>query len=157
MIPNPKKTFTIDFTAAEVKAAIMRIPSHLALKYQMHDANDVFSNYTLSALEFLSAGVFVDIHVNAVSDLRSEITIEVRRKIGAFDQWHEVQNANQHIVALTSAMTQLIQNGRDPVAYPLSTPVIEAQPPVLKQLILTVLVGLVVLALIFWIVGRMNS
>ena len=37
-----------------------------------------------------------------------EITIEIRRKIGAFDQAHEVSKANDHIAALFELISKCI-------------------------------------------------
>jgi hypothetical protein len=116
MIPNPRKSITIDFTIQEVGAALKRVPGY-AVKYPLHQINEVFHQYTFGATEFLSMGVFIDVGLNEVSATRTEVSIEVRRKVGAFDQWYEVQHANKHIANLIDALTKLLMNGRDPEKY----------------------------------------
>ena len=68
----------------------------------------MFNQYTLEASEFLSLGVFIDINLNEVSPTKTEINIEVRRKLGAFDTWVEVQNANEHIQNLINAISKAL-------------------------------------------------
>lgn len=133
MIPNPKKDITIDFTLEEVKAAVKGIPAYTLQKYKMHEVNDVFNQYVLSALELLSLGVFIDINLKAVSETRTEVVIEVRRKLGAFDQWFEVDRANEHIAALTRVLTHLLQHGREPEKYPLPKAPTAAEKQVAKR------------------------
>lgn len=118
MIPNPKKNAPVEFSLAEVKMAIARVPGHFQQKYQLHAQNDVFNQTTFAVLEFLSLGSYVDVTASPMTDTRTDITIEVRRKIGAFDQWHEVQNANQHITKMFEALSALL-----PAVRQLSNPV----------------------------------
>lgn len=112
MIPNPKKNAVVDFTLIEAKMAVEAIPAHFQQKYQLFARNDVFNQYTLSAFEFLSLGVYIDINLNSVSDTKTDIIVEVRRKVGAFDQWVEVQKANQHIAKLFEALSVLLSSAR---------------------------------------------
>jgi hypothetical protein len=105
-IPNPKKTITIDYPLSQVKIGVERI-SKQAKKYEFEKSNPTFNQYTFKATETLSLGVFIDINLNSISDTKTEITIEIRRKIGSFDQAHEVQKANEHI----SKLLEIIANG----------------------------------------------
>ena len=122
MIPNPRKVVTIDFTLEELKEAIKRVPGYFSDKYQLLESNDVFNQYTLGATEFLSAGVYMDVGLSSAAEKRTEVTIEVRRKIGAFDQAYEVQHAGTHIANVTNAITALLLNARDPGNNPLVQP-----------------------------------
>jgi hypothetical protein len=99
-IPNPKKNITIDFPIKKLKDTILFIPLTKDKKYKFTSKNDVLNLYTFEALEFLSLGVFIDISLSEVSETKTSIEIEVRRKVGAFDQAHEVSNANQHITKI---------------------------------------------------------
>ena len=93
MIPNPKKNVTIDFTMNEIKSALAKIPQYFGNKYTLEKKNDLLNQFTFGALEFLSMGVFIDINLNYVTESKTDIIVEIRRKIGAFDQWVEVQKA----------------------------------------------------------------
>lgn len=104
-IQNPKKTFTIDFGIDKVKKSVLVIP-FINKKYKLNKSNDAFNQYTLDALEFLSLGVFIDFNLSSISDNKTEITIEVRRKVGSFDQSHEVTNANKHIEVLVEVLSK---------------------------------------------------
>ena len=119
MIPNPRKVVVIDFTLQELKDAITRVPGYFNNKYQLVEINDVFNQYTFSATEFLSAGVYMDVGFSSVAEKRTEVTIEVRRKIGAFDQAFEIQHAGTHIASVTNAITALLLNARDPETNPI--------------------------------------
>jgi DNA-directed RNA polymerase subunit RPC12/RpoP len=96
-VPNPKKTITIDFPISKLKETIGFIPLTKDKAYKFTSKNEVFNLYTFEATEFLSLGVYVDISFSEVSENKTTIEIEVRRKIGAFDQAHEVTSANNHI------------------------------------------------------------
>lgn len=105
-IPNPKKSTQVDFPIERVKLSVLNI-SLLNDKYKFTGANEIFNQYTYEALEFLSLGVFIDINLNTVSDSKTEITIEVRRKIGTFNQSHEVTKANDHLVKIFDCIARL--------------------------------------------------
>ncbi|KAB1156299.1 hypothetical protein [Flavobacterium luteum] len=96
VIPNPKKTITVDFPIEKVKIGVDRI-SKLSKTYKFTKSNEVFNQSTFEATEFLSFGVYIDINLSSVNENRTEITVEIRRKIGSFDKSHEVTNANEHI------------------------------------------------------------
>jgi hypothetical protein len=68
----------------------------------------MFNQYTFEASEFLSLGVFIDINLTEVGPNKTEISIEVRRKLGAFDNWVEVQNANEHIQNIITAISKAL-------------------------------------------------
>jgi hypothetical protein len=108
MIPNPKKTVVIDFSIADIKHEIIKIPSQFDKNYNLDKQNDLLNQFTFSALEFLSLGVYIDINLNYVTESKTSIEIEVRRKIGAFDKAFEVQKANQHIQKLLTGISTLL-------------------------------------------------
>lgn len=95
-IPNPKKTIQVDFPIEKVKLSVQNI-SLRNDKYKFSKANEIFNQYTYESLEFLSLGVFIDINLNKINEDKTEITVEIRRKIGTFNQSHEITKANQHI------------------------------------------------------------
>ena len=107
-IPNPTKKITIDFSIESVKKGLDRIPVVSNKKYSITKINSAFNQYTLEALEFLSVGVFIDFNLLSINDNRTEISIEVRRKIGSFDQSYEVTNANNHIDNLINFLIYLL-------------------------------------------------
>ena len=105
VIPNPTKKVTIDFPLDQVKEGVKRIPS-LLKKYKMFKTNEAFNVYTLEASEFLSMGVYIDINLTPVANTRTEFNVEVKRKLGSFDHWVEVQNANEHIDKLIDGLSK---------------------------------------------------
>jgi hypothetical protein len=107
-VPNPTKKITIDFPIEQVKKALGRIPVVSDEKYSITNINVAFNQYTLETLEFLSAGVFIDFNLLSLSDTRTEISIEVRRKIGSFDQSYEITNANNHINDLVNFLSNAV-------------------------------------------------
>lgn len=95
-IPNPKKSTQVDFPIEKVKLSVQNI-SLRNNKYKFSKANEIFNQYTYESTEFLSLGVYIDINLNKVTEDKTEITVEIRRKIGTFNQSHEITNANAHI------------------------------------------------------------
>lgn len=108
-IANPTKKVTIEFPISQVKDSVLNIPK-VYKKYRLEKQNPMFNQYTLEASEFLSLGVFIDINLNEVSPNKTEINIEVRRKLGAFDTWVEVQNANEHIQKIIDGLSKALQS-----------------------------------------------
>jgi hypothetical protein len=95
-IPNPKKSSIVNFPIDRLKQSLDNI--HLvSKKYKLEKSNPAFHQYTFSASEFLNLGAYVDVDLNQIDDNKTEIIIEVKRKVGAFDQAHEVSLANNHI------------------------------------------------------------
>jgi hypothetical protein len=106
-IPNPTKKVVIDFSIDQVKTGIKKI-SQVYKKYKLEKENPMFNQYTFEASEFLSLGVYIDINLTQISETRTEINIEVRRKLGAFDTWVEVQNANEHLQKLIDGLSTVL-------------------------------------------------
>ncbi|WP_228394781.1 TM2 domain-containing protein [Chryseobacterium arthrosphaerae] len=105
-IPNPKKILSVDFPIDKVRESVKNI-SVLSSKYKFNSSNEIFNQYTYESYEFLSLGVYIDINLNSVTDHKTEITIEIRRKLGTFNESHEVTHANNHIVNIINYIAQL--------------------------------------------------
>lgn len=105
-IPNPKKSTQVDFPIERVKMSVLNI-GLINNKYKFSSSNEIFNQYTYEALEFLSLGVFIDINLNKLGEEKTEIIVEVRRKIGTFNQSHEVTNANNHLVKIFELIANL--------------------------------------------------
>lgn len=132
MISNPRKNVTVDFTVPEIKRALVRIPAYFSNKYTLDKRNDILNQFTFRALEFLSLGSYIDINLNFVTETKSEIIVEVRRKIGAFDQWVEVQKANQHIENLFNGISVLLTKVRQSKAQDLIAVDVENPSAIVK-------------------------
>ncbi len=107
VIPNPKKSFQIEKSISEVKQAVEHLTLFTA-KYKLFKANPVLNQFTFEAFEFLSLGVYIDINCFSLNDQRTEVSIEVKRKIGSFDKSHEVSLANTHLSAITDLISESI-------------------------------------------------
>lgn len=105
-IPNPKKILNVDFPLDRVKESVKNI-TLLNSKYRVHSSNEIFNQYTYESYEFLSLGVYIDINLNSISENKTEITVEIRRKMGTFNESHEVTHANQHIVNIINYIANL--------------------------------------------------
>lgn len=106
-IPNPKKSLSIEFPVAVVREAVIHIKD-LNDKYQLTKADHTLNIYTYASFEALSLGVYIDFSIAKKSETSTELTIEVKRKLGAFDKWHEVTLANRHIDTVTAAISTFI-------------------------------------------------
>jgi ribosome-associated translation inhibitor RaiA len=107
VIPNPKKKISIDFPISQVKEGVSKI-SKVAKKYKIFKENNAFNQFTFEASEFLSLGVFIDVNLSSQGENRTDVEIEVKRKLGAFDTWVEVQNANEHIDKLVDILSKTL-------------------------------------------------
>lgn len=105
-IPNPKKSIIVDFPIERIKQSVQNIRL-VNNKYKFTKANEIFNQYTYESLEFLSLGIFADINLNSLAENKTEITIEIRRKIGSFNQSYEVTKANEHIDKIFAAIANL--------------------------------------------------
>ena len=106
-LPNPKKSFQVEKPSTEIQQAV----EHLTLftkEYKLFKANPILNQYIFEASEFLSLGVYIQISCFTIKELRTEVIIEVKRKIGAFDQRHEISLANKHLTTITDLITESI-------------------------------------------------
>ena len=105
-IPNPKKSFDIDFDSKEVFEKTQFLPS--ITKFKFHSKNEVLKTYRFESLEFMSFGVWVDISISSIAEGKTKIEIEILRKIGAFDKSYEVSEAGRHIVEISEGISKCI-------------------------------------------------
>jgi len=105
-IPNPKKTLTVPVNISKIADLIQTIPV-VEKSYKFTKGNDTFKIYTLEAYEFLSLGIFADFSLNELSPDKTEITLEIRRKVGSFNQSHEITNANEHLDRLIDTLANV--------------------------------------------------
>lgn len=96
IIPNPTKTIKINFSLSETRKAVKNI-ARLNSKFKKENFNDAIETYKFSTYEVLSLGAYIDISLSEIDKNKTEITITVSRKIGAFDKPVEVSLANDHI------------------------------------------------------------
>lgn len=104
-IPNPKKSFDVDFDSQKIIETIQYI-ALINKTYKFTSKNEVLKTFRFEALEFLSLGVYVDVSVSSLTETKSKIEIEVSRKIGAFDQSFEVSKANDHISRMANLISE---------------------------------------------------
>ena len=106
-IPNLKKNVIVDYSLEKIKEAV-RFIRDIDKNYTLSSYNVVFNQYTYQTTEFLSLGVFIDINLSAIGETKTEVTIEIKRKIGAFDKSYEVTLANEHIQKIISYISQAL-------------------------------------------------
>jgi len=108
VISNPKKSFELDFDTESIMNTLKFIPA-LNTKYKLTSSNNLLKTYRFEALEFISLGIYADINVSSITESKSKIEIEISRKVGAFDQAHEVSKANTHITVLATLITRCLE------------------------------------------------
>jgi hypothetical protein len=123
VIPNPKKSITISVPFNRVKFAVDNLKSTVRFLH-LRERNQIFNSYTFARNEFLSIGVFIDINLNDAGGGQTQINIEVRRKMGAFDESYEVQKASQHIQDIFNGISVILTNG-----VPQPKPQQQVKPP----------------------------
>jgi hypothetical protein len=108
MIPNPTKTITINKNINEVMTSLSYLQDNIVTMggkgYNIQEVDTLLNRITIQKMEFLSLGVNILIDINSQGD-NTSITIEVQRALGAFDQWHEVTLANNHLNLLLKAIS----------------------------------------------------
>jgi hypothetical protein len=113
-ISNPKKEISFPKGISEVKKALGDLQTYLikvgADNYQTESYDEFIGELKLSSFEFLSLGVYIIFNVKKQDEENTIINIEVQRKIGAFDEAHEVGNANRHLNYLTNVLSSLLRN-----------------------------------------------
>ena len=66
-----------------IKEAVLNV-REVDIQYKLTSSNELMNLYTYQASEFLSLGVYVDINLSKISESKTDINVEVRRKIGSF-------------------------------------------------------------------------
>lgn len=108
-IPNPKKSLTLERPIQEVNQALEHIPLYNK-KYTLFKYDKLLNHFTYDASEFLSLGVYIDVNTTRQGEGTTEVTVEVRRKVGSFDQSVEITNANNHITKIFELLSESIQS-----------------------------------------------
>jgi hypothetical protein len=109
-IPNPQKSLQLNTQIDDVTEAIQQMALYTK-KYKLYKSNKLMNQYVYEATEFLSFGVYIDIScTSSVSD-KTDLKIEIRRKVGAFDKTYEVSEANRHIQNIIELLSETL--GKD--------------------------------------------
>ncbi len=98
-IPNPKKSFEIDFDCQRIINSLKYIPLKNS-NYQLISKNDLLKTYRFAHVHFFGKGMSIDINISSISEFKSKIEIEVLDQFGAFNDHQSVQTANDHIVKI---------------------------------------------------------
>ena len=109
MIQNPTKKIVVNFSTNEVEVAIGKVPNFIS-NCSMNNSDSVLHEHTLNFSEILSTGSRLVVNLNEISETKTEINLEVKIVVGAFDKPHEITNANSHIDNFTSTLSKLLQD-----------------------------------------------
>jgi preprotein translocase subunit SecF len=60
-------------------------------------------------------GVLIDINLSSITEDKTTIDIEIRRKVGTFNQSHEVTSANNHIAKIIELFSKGIAMSDDEI------------------------------------------
>ncbi len=106
-IPNPKKSFDIDFNSQKIIDSLKYIPL-ISADYELISKNDVLKTYRFVHVHFFGKGMSIDINISSISESKSKIELEVFDKYGAFNEHSGIQAANEHIDTLSNLISQCI-------------------------------------------------
>jgi hypothetical protein len=106
-IPNPKKSFEIDFSSQKIIESLKYIPLKNS-KYELKSKNDLLKTYRFVHVHFFGKGMSIDINISSISESKSKIEIEVFDIRGAFNDHDSVQFANDHIINITDLISECI-------------------------------------------------
>jgi len=108
IIPNPTKTINLPVSSDKVTVAITNLSETLKSMgkkgYNLTETDEFMNTYTFEKTEFLSLGSVIVMEVIDNGD-KTQIKLEVQRKLGAFDNEVEVHNATEHITYITKALS----------------------------------------------------
>jgi hypothetical protein len=111
-IPNPTRSFQIQKPFEEIYEALLHL-NLFTSKYNLYKENRVLQQVSFDVAEFLSAGAYIDVNLHSISENSTQVQLEVRRKMGTFNQPHEVSLANRHIEDLSEVISKSISSGKD--------------------------------------------
>ena len=111
IIPNPTKTINLPVSAESTTEVINNLPNILKSMgkkgYKLTESDEFMNTYTFEKTEFLSLGSVIIIEVIDNGD-KTQLKMEVQRKLGAFDTEVEVHHANEHIKFITQALSKTL-------------------------------------------------
>lgn len=108
MIPNPKKTLTIKSSISNVVEALNQLPQTLQKVnlggYILESKQEMIDQWVFTKTEALSLGSRITVELQDKGNEQTEVTIEVSRVLGSFNQGYEVTNAMNHIKNVTNSI-----------------------------------------------------
>ena len=105
VISNPKKTFQIEKNIEDIRSGAEDIYL-FTKKYSFIKSDTILNSCTYSTTELLSLGVWIHLSYSIINEKRTEVTIEIERKIGSFDRSHEVTMANTHLANISDLLSK---------------------------------------------------
>ena len=108
IIQNPEKSFTVDASVEQIKKIINRVPE-FAKGGKLISSDDFICQYEFE-FSTLKVGNVITVSLNSVDDNKTEIKLEARRILGAFNNQREVMEADLDFKNITKALSKLIQN-----------------------------------------------
>jgi hypothetical protein len=117
-IANPTKSLSLNFPIDVVKDVVKNLVNHLSAKgyngYTKETDDDIISRYKFAKSEFLSLGSYINIMIDG-DDTKTTVSIEMSRKMGAYDNWVEVSNANRQMTEVLEAISYGLNPNKEEV------------------------------------------
>lgn len=147
-IANPTKSLSLNFPVDVVKDVVKNLVSHLSAKgyngYTKETDDDIISRYKFAKSEFLSLGSYINIMVDG-DDTKTTVSIEMSRKMGAYDNWVEVSNANRQMNEVLEAISYGLNPNKEEVQS--SMAVSESQNG--SEGVMSLFVGIVIFVVLY--------
>jgi len=117
-ITNPTKSLSLNFPVEVVRDVVKNLVNHLSEKgykgYTKETEDDIISRYKFAKSEFLSLGSYINIMIDG-DETKTTVNIEISRKIGAYDSWVEVSNANSQMTEVLEAISYGLNPNKEDV------------------------------------------
>jgi hypothetical protein len=117
-IANPTKSLSLNFPVDVVRDVVKNLVNHLSEKdyngYTKETDDDIISRYKFAKSEFLSLGSYINIMIDG-DENKTTVNIEMSRKMGAYDNWVEVSNANRQMTEVLEAISYGLNPNKEEV------------------------------------------
>lgn len=109
MIQNPKKTITVEKNIESVKNVVKNLHKIYTSIDKIFEENELINEYHYHIKEGMySMGSKVIFNLRKLDESSTEISIEIMRMVGSYNQGHEVSIANNEMTAITTALNSFL-------------------------------------------------
>lgn len=109
MIQNPKKTITVEKNIESVKNVVKNLHKIYTSINEVVEENELINEYYYHIKEGMySMGSKVVFNLKKIDESSTEISIEIMREVGSYDQDYEVSRANDQMKAITTALNTFL-------------------------------------------------
>jgi len=109
MIPNPTKEIVVPFNIEDVKKSIYRV-SNLISNCTFKEYDETLNMYKFQFSEFMSFGSYLIVNLTGLTNNTTKLNLEFSRLNGAYDNPHEITNANEQLSDFLKNLSILLKD-----------------------------------------------